>query len=232
MSTATKTRTAKGARRRTHQAKRHTPAHRKAARRRSRSPLVFLAGGVVLLGIAAAVLTGSRGTTKGAPITAPVQITGATLPAFSRTTGTDPAVGKKAPQVRGIDFARDPIAITHGRPTVIVFLAHWCPHCRNDVPAVTAWLKDRPVPPGIDFFAVSTWVDPSRPNYPPATWLEEENWPVPTLVDDEHSSVGEAFGLRGTPFWVVIGADGTVLGRVEAELGGPGLERVFAGLRT
>jgi len=80
---------------------------------------------------------------------------------------------------------------------------------------------------GVDVYAVSTWADASKPNFPPGRWLREEGWPVPTLVDDKDSSVGRAFGLHGTPFWVFLDGTGRVAGRLEAELGGAGLERAL-----
>jgi hypothetical protein len=49
-------------------------------------------------------------------------------------------------------------------------------------------------------------------------WLEEQNWPYPTVIDDETNTLYTTFGGGGTPFWVFVNPDGTVAGRVGGEL--------------
>ena len=204
-------------------------------KKRSRSLNPFVVGlvAVALLGAAAALisLAGRESSDRDAPVWAAARITGTALPVF-RPGGADPAVGVKAPQVHGTGIdGRDLALAPTGRIQVIVFLAHWCPHCREDVPAVVEWLEKNGMPAGVDIYAVSTWADPKRPNFPPARWLREERWTVPTLVDDESSSVSKAFGIHGTPYWVFLDGTGTVVRRVEAELGGEGLDRILSALR-
>jgi hypothetical protein len=70
---------------------------------------------------------------------------------------------------------------------------------------------------------VSTWVDESRPNYPPSAWFRETGWRSPVLVDDASGSTAAAYGLKGTPMWVFVGGDGLVKFRIEGELTGPQL---------
>lgn len=97
-------------------------------------------------------------------------------------------------------------------PTVIVFLAHWCPACQNEVDEMTHWLDEgNQLPAGVDFFGVSTLVNPDRDNYPPSQWLRDEGWPFPVLLDDTDSVLSAVFRLSGTPFWVVINHEGRLV---------------------
>jgi cytochrome c biogenesis protein CcmG/thiol:disulfide interchange protein DsbE len=156
-------------------------------------------------------------------------ITGAALPEFP-SSGADPAVGLPAPAVRGADFAGKQVAIANdGRPKVIVFLAHWCPHCQREVPVIQAWVNAGGVPSGVDLVAVATSIDPSRPNYPPEAWLAREGWTVPTIADPTNSVAG-AYGLPAFPYWVFVGPDGNVRARTVGELTVDTLKTVIDGL--
>jgi thiol-disulfide isomerase/thioredoxin len=129
-------------------------------------------------------------------------------------------VGTAAPALSGSDFAGDTVSFTPGEgPAVLVFLAHWCPHCQAEVPRMVSWLEDNPDAGGVEVIAVPTGTDPTAPNFPPSVWLERENWPAPIIVDDADSTAGTAFGVGSYPFWVMVGSDGTVVGRLSGELG-------------
>lgn len=177
-------------------------------------PLVLL--GIGLLAVVALVVgrDDSPSSASVDQVTA-VAVTGATLPPAPRQ-GLDPGVGLPAPTASGQDFAGRPLQVVpaNGRPTAIMFLAHWCPSCQADVKEVAAWISASGMPEGVTLRAVSTWVDPRRPNYPPSQWLERERWQIPTLVDDERSSVARAFGLEYTPYWVFLDGSGRVTKRV------------------
>jgi thiol-disulfide isomerase/thioredoxin len=173
---------------------------------------------------ASAALSGSA-----AAVPPPV-IRGAALPAFPGRDATDPAVGQPAPEVSGADFDGTPVAIeADGRPKVLIFLAHWCPHCQEEVPVVQAWVSAGGVPDGVVFIAVSTSIDPAGPNYPPDAWLDREGWTSPVIVDPTNS-VSEAYGLTAFPFWVFVGPDGAVRARVIGGLSAADLDAAIRGL--
>jgi thiol-disulfide isomerase/thioredoxin len=139
------------------------------------------------------------------------------LPPFDPSVD-DPAVGRPAPVVQGSSFDGTPVNIEpDGRPKVIVFLAHWCPHCQREVPVIQAWLDDKGMPAGVDLISVATAIDPNRPNYPPDAWLAGEHWSVPVIVDADNQ-VATRYGLTLFPFWVTVRADGTVAQRLAGEL--------------
>jgi len=135
-----------------------------------------------------------------------------------------------APEVRGSSFDGTPMAIANdGRPKVVLFLAHWCPHCQREVPLIQAWADSGAVPEGVDLISVATSIDPARPNYPPDAWFQREGWTVPVMVDPTNS-VANAYGLNAFPYWVFIGPDGTVRARTVGELPIANLETVIRAL--
>jgi len=141
-----------------------------------------------------------------------VEVTGASLPRLAGET--DPAIGMTAPELTGFDFEGVPVAITDdGRAKIILFLAHWCPYCQQEVPVVRDWFGTDELPGDVDVYSVSTLTDFSRSNYPPRTWLDQEGWNVPVIVDDNLDTAAEAFGLNAVPFWVFIDTSGIVTGR-------------------
>lgn len=141
-----------------------------------------------------------------------VEITGTALPRLDGNADT--AVGMIAPEVRGFDFAGNPVSVTNdGRAKIVLLVAHWCPYCREEVPVVRDWIDTSTLPDGVDVYSVVTLTDFTRGYYPPRTWLEQEAWNVPLIVDDNLDTTAQAFGLNAVPFWVLINADGTIAGR-------------------
>lgn len=159
-----------------------------------------------------------------------VEVSGTPLP--DHGDGDDEAVGTKSPVAEGSTFDGDPITIgNEGEAQVVFFVAHWCPHCQREVPAITDWLGERGAPAGVTLKAVSTGVNESAPNFPPSEWLEREGWPIDTLVDDAGSTVANAFGLTGYPFFVAIDAGGEVVARASGELDVESLEALVDAAR-
>ena len=172
-------------------------------------------GGSSSLPPSSSIAAGSPSTGSGA-VKAP-SIDGQPLPQFENPNG-DAAVGLAAPQVDGTDFTGKATAIKpDGRPKVVMFLAHWCPHCQAEVPLIQTWVSAGGVPQGVDLESVLTGIDPSRPNYPLQAWLQREGWTVPVIVDPTNS-VASAYGLPAYPFWVFIGPDGNVVARAVGEM--------------
>ena len=134
-------------------------------------------------------------------------------------TSPDLAVGLVPPELTGQDFAGAPVSITDdGEPKVVMFLAHWCPHCQREVPKVQSWLDANGMPAGVSLYAVPTATAEGRDNYPPSQWLLGKNWTVPVLVDDAAGAAATAWGLHSYPYFVAVGPDGTVVKRASGEL--------------
>lgn len=191
---------------------------------RKKLPILPIVGGLVSVALLIAIIM-SFGPEKiedefGSPVVA-----GATLPPFDRTADTDPAVGMAMPTVTGADYDGTAVALSaDGRPKAIVFLAHWCNVCQREVPSVQAWLDAGNAPAEVDILSVSTLVDKNRGNYPASTWLDEEGWTPPLIVDDAASTIMTDFGGTGTPFWVFVDSTGTVVRRVSGSIDIPALD--------
>lgn len=147
------------------------------------------------------------------PTGAGIAVSGDPLPEYAPGTD-DPAVGQPAPELVGRDFEGEEVRVEDdGRAKAVLFVAHWCPHCQREVPAVQSWIDDGNAPADVDLYSVATGNTPDRPNYPPDAWLDEEGWTVPVMVDGDDQSAAAVYGLAGYPYWVFIGADGNVVSR-------------------
>jgi len=148
-----------------------------------------------------------------------VVVTGEALPELGKGA-TDPAVGMTAPVLEGFGFLGNEVTTEPGTPMLLVFLAHWCPHCQAEVPVLVKWSQSGLVPENLDVIAITTGTDEGSPNFPPSVWLANEKWPElwPVLVDNKDQTAGNAFGLAGYPFMTLIGADGKVLWRNSGEI--------------
>jgi cytochrome c biogenesis protein CcmG/thiol:disulfide interchange protein DsbE len=198
---------------------RRIPAAR-ASSGSSRTPLLVVAGIAVLalVAVVAAILLSAPSSNE--PAAEPVQVTGTALPPMV-TSGNDPAAGMQLPTLSGVGMDGTPLVIGPDEgPVAIVVLAHWCPHCQAELPRLVDWLATNEIPDGVRLVALSTAIDPARPNYPPSAWLEREGWTQPTLVDDASSTALQAIGVANFPAFVTAGADGRVTARTSGEIGG------------
>jgi thiol-disulfide isomerase/thioredoxin len=189
----------------------------------------FIVGAIiaVVIGGAAIVAITSSGSdstssTGGISEFSDITVTGEALPAFdSVSSATDAAIGMPAPVVSGKGFTGTEITTDGaGTPTLLVFLAHWCPHCQREVPLLVQWEKDGKTPTGIDVIAVATGTDPANPNYPPSEWLAREQFPAlwPVIADSKDKAAANAFGLSGYPYFVLVDAQGNVFKRASGEV--------------
>lgn len=191
----------------------------------------------VILGVAAAmvvglvlsiVLGGSDDPSSDATQVGSVEVVGDSLPP-AEDPANDPAVGTKAPALKGVSFDGTPVSITpgDGRRYLVLFLAHWCPHCQAEVPRLVDWYESGAVPDDLNIVGVSTAVTSTRPNYPPSDWLEREEWPWPVLVDSGSFDAAAAYGQSGFPYFVIIDENGLVAVRFAGEIETAQLEAVL-----
>jgi len=191
--------------------------------------ILWIGGGVVVLALIvllAASIAGEE-TIDEAIAFGEVTVVGDSLPIMADPAAADPALGFTAATVSGKDW--DGVVTTveaDGRPKILVFLAHWCPHCQNEVPVVQSWLDEGGLGDDVDMYSFTVLSDRLRPNWPSQAWLEDEGWTVPVIMDDEQLSVVLTYGMRGTPFYVVLDGDNLNLGRVSGEVGIAGLDQM------
>ena len=185
---------------------------------------------VIVVAVVVALLTSGDDDTDGggdALATAGVTIRGEQLPPLGGG-GEDPAVGTQAPTLEGVSHEGTPTTLEPtGEPTLVAFLAHWCPHCQAELPRLVE-LAEEGALDDLRRVVVLTGTDESAPNYPPGEWLEREGWDGEVIVDDESSSAGAAFGLSSYPFLVLLDGEGHVVARSAGELGTEGLQAFIA----
>jgi len=171
----------------------------------------------VLIAIAVFAIADGGGGTKNKVAFQPVTVTGETLPQIPDDGSADPAIGKTIPTVVGKSFDGSKVEIKPGEPMILAFIAHWCPHCQAEVPLIAGWQADNSLP-DIKIIGISTAAAEERGNFPPASWLEREEWTNETLVDNPQSKVLNSFGAASFPTLVAVKADGTVALRLTGEL--------------
>ena len=201
---------------------------------RSRTPFVIAAVLVVIAvaAVLAIVLTrdsdddGGASATTSAPTTdggddivyGTVTVEGEPLPEYEGDP--DAAVGMTPPTMIGTTYDGTPLKIVPGEggPMMVVFLAHWCPHCNAEVPVLMEWRDSGAIPEDLQIFGVSTAVTDTRPNFPPDEWFADFGWDWPTMADDAQATAFRAYGGPSFPYFVLVGADGTVKARGRGEL--------------
>lgn len=138
----------------------------------------------------------------------------------------DPTLGTSAPVVTSEDFAGNPVTVpTPGEATIVVFLAHWCPHCQAEFPRLLDTWITPDLPDGVEVVAIPTAQAADQPNWPPSEWMLEGQpaWDEPVLLDTPAQDVARALGVTSYPFFLVIGPDGDVAARIAGEQGTEGL---------
>lgn len=203
-----------------------TPGAEGAAPSADRRRTLLIAGAVgavvVLLGVVIA-LSGSGDdkatTTDTRPVYGPVVVEGAALPAFTTTAG-DSAVGTAPPLVEGTSPAGAAVSMggsSTSQPTLVVFLAHWCPHCQRELPLLVKLMAAGDLD-GMRIVAVLTGTSPDRPNFPPTAWLDREGWTGDVLLDDDTGAAAQAYGLSSYPYLVFLDGKGQVVARTSGEV--------------
>lgn len=158
------------------------------------------------------------------PTSQPVTVTGDPLPAYNPEAGADEAIGLTAPILEGSNFNSQPITVDAAEGAyMLVFLAHWCPHCNAEVPKLLDWKNSGAIPAELRVIGVATAVSETAVNYPPAEWFSNKGWAWPVLVDESQGDgaagkAAQAYGASGWPYFVIVGADGKVKVRVSGEV--------------
>jgi cytochrome c biogenesis protein CcmG, thiol:disulfide interchange protein DsbE len=156
----------------------------------------------------------------------PVEVTGESLPELGKGTpiADDPALGMVAPTVVGEDFDGNTVRIdpVEEGPTMVVFLAHWCPHCNAEVPRINELRDAGRFPESLNIVGVSTGLNPGRPNFPPSKWFQDMDWTYPVIADgiDLEQQVfiaTDAYGVDAYPFIVLLDGEGKVVARWSGE---------------
>jgi thiol-disulfide isomerase/thioredoxin len=156
----------------------------------------------------------------------PVAVSGTSLQPLGQGTAieADPALGVLAPTLIGMDYDGHVVRVEPGTegPIMLVFLAHWCPHCNSEVPRINELRDAGRFPSDLKIVAVSTAVAPGQPNFPPSEWVGDVEWTYPVIADGidmqrQTFIAADAYGVDGFPFITLVGADGKVAARWSGE---------------
>ncbi|MGV3757950.1 MAG: TlpA family protein disulfide reductase [Actinomycetota bacterium] len=199
----------------------------------TRKRTLLIVGAVVLLVVFVGVIVAlgsAEDDPDDAPDFGPIATQGEALPELP-DSGDDPAVGSPAPRLEGTNAEGTPVRVGQGgEPTIVFFLAHWCPHCQSEVPEIVGLLEDGELD-GVRVVGVLTGTDRAAPNHPPVAWLERESWTGDVILDDEQGTAARAYGLSGYPFAVYLDADGVVVARTSGGVGAAGIAQRAEAIR-
>ena len=189
---------------------------------------------LVVVGIAGAVALGTSGgssdTTTDTVVTVPGGVQPAEYQKVSSTggmlaplpeSGADTETGKSVAVLKGYDLQGRPISIDpagEGKATMVVFLAHWCPHCNREIPVLNKWRESGEVPTGLRVVGITTGSKADQANWPPSKWLTAMKWPFEVMADSEAQEAARAYGVGGYPFMAFVGANGKITARTSGEV--------------
>ena len=156
---------------------------------------------LVVVGIAGAVALGTSGgssdTTTDTVVTVPGGVQPAEYQKVSSTggllaplpeSGADTETGKSVAVLKGYDLQGRPVTIDpagEGKATMVVFLAHWCPHCNREIPVLNKWRESGEVPTGLRVVGITTGSKADQANWPPSKWMTAMKWPFEVMADSE-----------------------------------------------
>jgi len=195
--------------------------------------LVLVIVGVAVLAFVGVVAVLSAGEVSDVQslddVAGPVAVEGTPVAVAYPESGPDPAVGLPSPVITALTYDDEEIVIgAPGRAQVLVFLAHWCPVCDQELPTLRDIVSADGVPDEVDLVFVTTGLDPGRPNWPPKRWLDDAGLAsVTTVRDDVGDPLMRAYGLRAYPAWAVIDAEGTLVARRQGLLPAVGVAQLL-----
>ena len=194
---------------------------------------VFVAIGLVVVAAAAIAIGAGGGSNNSSSTTTipagngsigaaefqPVAVTGSALTPLGDGQ-MDASRGAPGPVLKGYSLTGLPVNVnpmTDG-PTMLVFLAHWCPHCNREVPRLIDWKEQGLVPDNLRVVGITTGSRNDQANWPPSEWIETMKWPFEVMADSETQQAAAAYGVDGYPFMVILDAQGNVAKRMSGEV--------------
>jgi len=125
----------------------------------------------------------------------------------------------EAPVLGGDEVRRWSEMLGDDNITVLMFWSVDCPHCRETLPEINAWMKANDTE-GINLVSAAH-VKNETIRVKTEEFCNDEGFVFPTLIDEDHQ-IGNRFRVVSTPTFVIVGPDGkidSVLLRGDTDLG-------------
>ena len=137
------------------------------------------------------------------------------------------SVGSKAPDFKlgCIDGKTVCLSDLTDKPTLIIFWASWCPHCRTELPVVDKVYRDLH-PKGANVVGVSLDDNPSAAR----DFVRNNHISFPIAVAGTKSDLLGNYGISGIPAVFVLGRSGVVKARYSGEVSESTIRDQFAKL--
>ena len=144
-----------------------------------------------------------------------VAIVVATILAFAPVSAAI-SIGSKAPsfKVTTIEGKSMGLADLMGKPSVIVFWATWCPHCRNELPTIQKLYGDLGSK-GVNFIGISLDTDTAAAK----RLVNADKVAFPIAIVSPGCELARSYGITGIPTVFILDKDGIVKAMYAGEAG-------------
>lgn len=135
------------------------------------------------------------------------------------------SVGSKAPSFKLTSFGGKTIKLSDytNKPTVLVFWASWCPHCRRELPVVDRVYRDFRSK-GVNIIGINV----DRSTSDGRSFVSKERIAFPMVIGKE--KVAESYQVNGIPAIFILGKGGVIKAKHVGALGESALRAELAKL--
>lgn len=126
-----------------------------------------------------------------------------------------------APPLAGPDVVtNEPLSLASvkGKPTLLVFWAHWCPHCQKMMPVFQQFADDHSDAFNVLTVATAIGAQPSQPQFSsPKRLMTTQDITLPTMRDGD-GAAATAYDVTGFPAMYLVDANGVLVGSAQGEM--------------
>lgn len=110
------------------------------------------------------------------------------------------------------------LASLEGKPTLVLFWAHWCPHCQKMMPVFQEFADEHSDEFNVLTVATAIGAQPSQPQFSsPKRLMTTQDITLPTMRDGENDAAN-AYDVKGFPAMYLVDANGVLVGSAQGEM--------------
>ena len=183
-----------------------------AAPRRPRHTARWVAGAIVVILVAVAVVAATRPTYQAAQVASPL-------------------VGRAAPHFTATDFAgrRVSLADYRGRYVYVNFFASWCPPCQAEEPNLVTFAYQQQHQGTSGAALVSVVFNDSNAAADQFARAQGQDWPT---VPDQGGAIANAYGVESPPMTFLVDPRGVIVGAWAGPVKTSELDAMLSAART